>query len=439
MTKLQNMGLGFLKNLNSQELKTFKLHLAYSFIEGILAGVIVLNEFVFIKSLQGSGYQLSVLFQFSMVVFLFLAFFNAFTDRIRNRRKLLRITAIITRMPLIFLFFFPRSYEVIVGQPIYHYIFISVFLIYFLANPIIFPTINLLLKEAYRHENFGKLYSWATMLKKITTLVITFGYGLLLDKDNFAFVYVFPTIGFLGIVSVFLLSLIGDKENKIIFDRQSYWQMVKNSFSRMKGTFTGNRPFFDFEVGFMLYGFGFMASVSVITIFFDKALGLNYTSVAFYKNSYNIIAIMLIPLFGKIIGNIDPRRFAAISFLAMMLFILAVTLTQWMPANVEIYGVTLYYSLIFYILFHSIFAATMALLWSIGSAYFCRKEEAALYQSTHLSMVGIRSLFAPLIGMFFYETWGFTAAFVICMLSLLIGALYLLWSEKNIKIPVKPS
>ncbi len=431
------MRLSFLKSLNGEERSTLRLHLAYSFIEGILAGVIALNEFVFIKSLQGTGYQLSVLFQFSMMVFLFLVLFNAFTDRIRRRRRLLRITAIITRMPMIFLLFFPRSYDAIVEQPIYHYIFLAVFLIYFLANPIIFPTINLILKQAYRHENFGRLYSWATMLKKIITLAVTFGYGLLLDKDHFAFVYVFPLIGVLGIISVFLLSLIGDNENKVIPAKQSYWQMVKNSFARMTGTLTRNRPFLDFQAGFMLYGFGFMASVSVITIFFDKALGLNYTSVAFYKNSYNIIAIMLIPLFGKIIGNIDPRRFAAVSFIAMMLYILALTLTQWIPAYIEISGITLYYTLIFYIIFHSVFAATMALLWSIGSSYFCRKEEAALYQSTHLSMVGLRSLFAPLIGMFFYQTWGFTAAFVICMLSLLAGSLYLLWSEKNIKIDAK--
>ncbi len=432
------MGLSFLKSLNAEERRTLKLHLAYSFIEGILAGVIVLNEFVFIKSLQGTGYQLSVLFQFSMMAFLLLALFNAFTDQIRNRRRMLRITAILTRIPMLFLFFFPRSYESIVEQPIYHYVFIAVFLVYFLANPVIFPIINLLLKQAYRHENFGRLYSWGTMLKKITTLAVTFGYGLLLDKDHFAFVYVFPVIGVLGIVSVFLLSLIGDRENKIITTKQSYWKLVKMSFSRMTGTLTKNRPFFDFQTGFMLYGFGFMASVSVITIFFDKALGLNYTSVAFYKNSYNIIAIMLIPLFGKIIGNIDPRRFAAISFISMMLYILALTFTQWIPVHFEIFGITVYYTLIFYVIFHSVFAATMALLWSIGSAYFCRKEEAALYQSTHLSMVGLRSLFAPLIGMFFYQTWGFTAAFVICMVSLLIGSLYLLWSEKNIKIDAKP-
>ncbi len=426
----------YLKNLSNEERKTFYLHLSYSIIEGILAGVIVLNEFVFIKSLQGSGYQLSILFQFSMVVFLFLALFNAFTDKIKNRKKLLRTTAIITRIPLILLFFFPRSFDSIVDQPIYHYIFICVFLIYFLANPIIYPTINLFLKQSYSNENFGKLYSWAEMAKKITALVVTFGYGLLLDKDNFAFVYVFPIIGVLGILSVFLLSMIDHKEQNIVSEvKKSYLKLVKESLKKMSGTFTGNRSFFDFEVGFMFYGFGFMASVSIITIFFDKQLGLNYTSVAFYKNSYNIIAIMLIPLFGKIIGNIDPRKFAAISFTCMTLFILSLTLTQWFPSNFEFFGITIYYTLIFYILFHSLFAATMALLWSIGSAYFCKKEEAGLYQSTHLSMVGLRSLMAPLIGMFFYETWGFTTAFVVCMVSLVVGALYLLWSEKNINLP----
>ncbi len=57
--------------LRQKEKKTFALHFSYSFIEGILAGLIALNEFVFVKSLMGSGYQVSVLFQFSTWSFCF--------------------------------------------------------------------------------------------------------------------------------------------------------------------------------------------------------------------------------------------------------------------------------------------------------------------------------------------------------------------------------
>ncbi len=63
-------------NYSEQEKRTFQLHLIYSIIEGIILGVLALNEFVFIKSLRGSNYELGFLFQFSMVVFIFLVFIN---------------------------------------------------------------------------------------------------------------------------------------------------------------------------------------------------------------------------------------------------------------------------------------------------------------------------------------------------------------------------
>jgi hypothetical protein len=63
-------------NINSQEKKTFLFHFSYSFIEGIITGVLVLNEFVFLKSMQGSPYQVALLFKFSMVVLLAAIFIN---------------------------------------------------------------------------------------------------------------------------------------------------------------------------------------------------------------------------------------------------------------------------------------------------------------------------------------------------------------------------
>lgn len=75
------------KNLNTVEQRTFRLHSTYMIIEGFVLGVLALNEFVFIKSLQGSNYQLSFLFQFSMLVFLFLIVINEFLKRVDNRKS----------------------------------------------------------------------------------------------------------------------------------------------------------------------------------------------------------------------------------------------------------------------------------------------------------------------------------------------------------------
>ena len=106
--------------LNFEEKRTFRLHGLYMAIEGIILGVLALNEFVFIKSLHGSNYQLSFLFQFSMVMFLFLVFINEFIKRIKNRKKMLRIAALLTRLPLLLLIFFPDNVHGIDENQIYH-------------------------------------------------------------------------------------------------------------------------------------------------------------------------------------------------------------------------------------------------------------------------------------------------------------------------------
>lgn len=426
-----------LRKLEPAERTAFRLHMIYSTLEGIILGVLALNEYVFIHSLRGSNYQLAFLFQFSMIVFVFLFIFNQFRKRIGNKRKMLRVTGLLTRLPLIALVLIPADPVALSGQSVWHYLFLFVFLIYFMGNTIIYPAINVLLKTNYRHENFGKLYSYATSLNKIIILLATFAYGLLLDADNYAFRYVFPFIGLLGVVSLFVLS--GIDYSKVVQHpvAMKFRESVKESWFNMVKILRTNRPYLHFEIGFMFYGFSFMISVTIINIFFQDALHLNYTSVAFYKNAYNILAIILLPFFGRLLGNIDPRRFASITFGALFMYIAFLLVTEYYPAYFEFRGIKVYYMLIVSFFFYGIFAATMALLWFIGSAYFCKPEEADDYQSVHLSLTGVRSLFAPIFGVYFYELMGFTGTFIMTMATVIIALWLMRWSYRKDKLVVK--
>jgi len=425
----------FKLSMTAKEKRTFRIHIWYSIIEGIILGFLALNEFVFIKSLNGNNYQLGLLFQFSVVLYIFLIFLNEFLKRFKNKKKLLRYTALITRLPLLLLIFFPKTPDEINAQPFYHYVFLAIFFFYYMAMPIIFPNINLFLKNNYNNQNFGQLYGWATTLNKIVILLVTFAYGFLLDYDNFAFTYIYPFVGILGIISIFLFSFIEYIPSENDFTpHESFIKSVKRSFKSMLTILTNNKPYFHFEIGFMFYGFAFMISVTVITIYFDKALHLNYSSVAFYKNFYNIVAIILLPFFAKLIGKIDPRKFAIITFLSILLLILSLSLTEFFPQSFEISGITIYYTMIPYLLFHSVFAATMSLLWSIGSAYFCEKKLAGDYQSVHLSLTGLRAVFAPTSGVIIYELFGFFATFMLAITALLIAIILMIWSQKNDKL-----
>ena len=426
--------MGILKTLDDRERKAFRLHMTYSGIEGIILGVLALNEYVFIHSLRGSNYQLAFLFQFSTIVFLFLVIFNQFRKRIRNKKKMLRITGLVTRLPLFLLIIIPRSEAALAGQSGWHYLFLFVFLIYFSGNIIIYPAINVLLKTNYRHDYFGKLYSYATSLNKIIMLIATFAYGLLLDHDNYAFTYVFPVIGILGVASLFVLSNIDYSRVIQHPEALKFMASIRHSFLNMVNILKINKPYRHFEIGFMLYGFSFMISVTIINIFFQDALHLNYSSVAFYKNAYNILAILLLPFFGKLLSRLDPRRFAAITFAALFMYILFLLITEFVPGYTELFGIKIYYMLLISFGFYGIFAATMALVWFIGSAYFCQPEEADDYQSIHLSLTGVRSLFAPLFGVYFYELMGFTGTFVLTLMVLLAAMALMRWSYRRDKL-----
>jgi len=411
-----------LQGLTPGERKTFILHVAYSFIEGIILGILALNEYVLIKSLNGTEMQIGILFQFGSVLLLVSILFNEWIRRSRDKARLIRNLAWVTRLPLIILAFFPHSTATIQGNPIFAMVFLVIFLLFYLANPIIYPIINLFLKNNYTHSNFGPLYSYATGLNKAVMLGATFLFGILMDADSFAFTYVYPVMAMLAIASIYILARIPfETEDQVPVPAKGIWESSKQSLVNMFRIFRENKAYRDFETGFALYGFAWMTTVAVITIYFDKELHLSYSSVAFYKNGYNLLSILLFPFFGKLIGRIDPRKFAIYTFLSLFFYFFFLMLTQSFAAQTQVAGIQIYYMLIPAFMSHAIFAATMGLLWYIGSAYFSRKSEAADYQSIHLTMTGIRALYGPILGVLFYKWFGITFTFLFAMGALLLA------------------
>lgn len=422
------MQLRLLKNLNDKELRTFYLHITFSVIDGMIRGALLLNEYVFIKSLNGSSYQLSVLFQSSVIVLLLSVFFNELIYRSKRKRRLLRRAGFLTHLPLLFLLFFPQNPEVYTINSIYHYIFLFIFFTYYLSYPIVLPTINLFLKNAYTNENFGRMYGVSASVRQVLLMITVFILGLLLDADEFAFTWFFPVLGVLGFLSIVLFSRIEYIPKTVADYSEGILQAVVGSFKKMVHILKTNKAYLDYQIAYLFYGFSFMSTRSVINIFYDKELALNYSSVAFYQNAYNILAIIMLPFFGKLIGNIDPRRFTVLPFIFLAGYILFIGLSAFVPAHFELWNLEIYIMLLIATLFYSFFTATMPISWNIGSSYFGSNEEAGNYQSIHLFATGFRAIFSPLLGVALYEWFGFSWTFAIAILSLLMGIYVLRWS-----------
>lgn len=425
------MQLRIIKNLDAKEQRTFYLHMTFSIIDGMIRGALLLNEYVFIKSLNGSSYQLSFLFQSSVIVLLFSVLFNELIQRARRKRKMLKRAGFLTHLPLLILFFFPRTADVYAVDSIYHYIFLFVFFTYYLSYPIVLPTINLFLKNVYTKDNFGKMYGVSSSIRQVILMITVFVLGLILDADEFSFTYFFPILGILGFLSIVLFSKIEYTPKVALEASEGIVKAVIASFRKMITILKTNRAYFDYQLAYMFYGFAFMSTRSVINIFYDEALSLSYTSVAFYQNAYNILAIVLLPVFGKLIGNIDPRKFTVIPFVSMAGYILFIAVSEYVPGNIVVWNIEIYWMLLVATVFYSFFTATMLLSWNIGSSYFGSNEEAGDYHAIHLFGTGARGAVSPLIGVVLYELFGFSITYIIAIISLLIGVVILRWSSKN--------
>ncbi len=419
----------------NQQKQTFRLHLIYSLLDGIILGVLALNEFVLIKNLKGSDYQIAILFQFTTLILLFSVIFNELLNRTKHKKRMLKITALITRLPLLALFFFPADINTVSNNLIYQVIFLTIFLLYYSANPILLPLINQLLKNNYKEKNFSKFFSYATTTNKIISLMVTFITGLLFDNYPSSYTYIYPTLAILGIVAISILLKIEYKLPDIEELPKGFYNSIKNSLISLFKILKHNKPYRDFEIGFMLYGFAWLSTTAVIALFLENELQLTYTNIAFYKNTYTIISIILTPIFGKMLGEIDPRKFAIFNFSALLFSILFMGISQYFKGGFHIFQIYIQWTLLISYTFYGLFAAMMGLLWYIGSAYFCEKTQVSQYQSVHLSLTGVRGLIAPLLGISFYHSLGYSGIYLLAIIFLLSSVLLMFWSIK--KRPIK--
>jgi MFS family permease len=409
-----------LLKIQDDELKVFQLHLVFSLLQGIITGVFALNEFVFIKDMGADRFELSLLLQFASIVMLGTMVINEFLKRVKNKVNMLKITALVTHLPLLVLFFFPRQMANYQHSSWYHMVFLGVFLLFYHNQVITLPVINQMLKLHYKGPNFSRLYSYASMANKVTIMIVTFLFGLILDFDNFSFTYIIPFSGILGIYSIYLLARIPQTQDQNPIKIPFLLSLV-SSWKNMIEIFKTNRAFLRFEVAFMFYGLGWMIASVILPLYFTQVFEMNHATFGFYKNGYNFLAILLLPFFGSLMNRISVQKFGAITFGSMAIYTSLLALAQYFPQSVSLGSIKLYYSLIAAYTVYSVFAATMALLWFIGSAYFCGKEEVAQYQSIHMSLTGFRAIFSFQMGILLLGVFNFTFTFLIAALLLFVG------------------
>ncbi len=424
--KLKN---NFYSNLNYREKITYKIYLFFTILEGIVFGITLMNEFVFIRSLKGSESLVGVLFLLSITVYFILFISNEITRRIRNKRKLITITAIFSRAPLIGFLFFPDSVNESNSAGL-HFFFLILMFLYYLGTAITLPTINQLLKHNFRNNNFGKLYGYATTANKIAAMLSTLLFGILLDKNYFIFRYVYPAMGILGICGYIMLSRI-PYNSRVVYVREKLSNSLLNSVRRMFKILKNDKAFRDFEIAYFSYGTAFMFSTTVVTFFLESHLNLSYSVISGYKTLSGAVTFLSLPLFGILMDKVDQRRFSSFMFSFMLMYLIFIVLTYFYPFGCALFGLNVILFLFLAFIMYGLFSSSGTLSWNVGTAFFTKDSQAVGdYHAIHITLTGLRG-FLALLGVIIYQTWGYVATFSISALFVFLALLIIEISLKK--------
>jgi MFS family permease len=299
-------------------------------------------------------------------------------------------------------------------------LFIVAMFLYYLAGTAMVPHRGALLRANYAPAVRGRLYGLLQALSASGVMAAAWAAGALLDRDPRWLRLLFPVAAVLGFASYLLLSRIrwrGQRRAFAVGASASPWQAFRDSFAVL----LRDRSFRTYEVGFMLYGFGFLMSMPLLVLFAEGELGVSYVQwTRAQMLAFPIAQICGLAVWGRLADRLGVVRTTAVAFLVLAAFF------GLMPAVTSAAGLIVAFALF------GLAMAGVDVGWSLGPLHFAPDGRAHLYAALHFSLVGVRSIFAPFLGFEVSELFGFRIAFLISAgLLILALATLLLLARRN--------
>ncbi|MBK8981875.1 MAG: hypothetical protein IPM38_06015 [Ignavibacteria bacterium] len=411
------------------EKKTFRLHLISQLFTGIAFGILLLQEVILKKSLLATDFEVTILIFLTSSAFLFSIYGSEIINRSNNQPRTIIIMAVFSRMFLLIIPFFE--------SPSF-FIFCIAAMSY--VDSLLKPTWNTVFKHNYTAERRSILYSYASSVYTIAILIVGTLFGYLLDINYKVYKIMFPVAALFEIISyIFLAKLINLGKSFYpysgdLFTGKIDFKLFKDililPIRNMMRIFRENKPFFRFESFFFLYGVAFMIASPAVPIFLVENLKLDYSPISIAKGMvFYTSTILFTPLMGKMHGSGNPTKFCGYLFLALILYPLMLISINIFGVNMNLIGTdTLLYITYFYF---GIMMSGITLSWNLSSIFYAPHSEVSNYQAVHITLTGVRGLFAPFIGYFILRIFSVEATFIVSSLFFLTGGILMLRESRK--------
>jgi len=270
-----------------------------------------------------------------------------------------------------------------------------------LASPALIPMAGDILRACYSPGVRGRVYAWITVASMLSQAAVSWGVGLWLDRDGWAFRIYMPLAVVVQFGGVAVLAWIARQplfveRQQAILRSQPWPTMLRWSVQQMVAVLRRDRAFLRFEIAFMLYGVGWMISYALLPLLGNNKLHLTYSQFALSTQvTLPLVTVLAIPLIGYAVDRIGPLPIATTAFAWLALYpimLIAVVGTWSLLAATALYALGM---------------AAVQTVWMVGPVTMARQAlDASHYTAIHATMTGVRSLLFQPLGWLLYEWTG---------------------------------
>lgn len=361
---------------------SYRAHLLAAALDGVFSGVIQLAPFVASRTLEGS--RLAIM---CYVMASSLAMFASPAWAVRLAgvapRTVFLSTGVAGRLTLLA--------TAALGTPVP---FLAVCALNAIAHAAVLPTLNALWQANYPVALRGRVLGRVTVVQGAATILTALGAGAVLHAAPEWYRLLFPAAGVCGFAAFAAYASIRVRHRVHVphpapaageAGAAPLAWIVPRPWRQAWRLVWAHPAFALYEVGFMIYGFGFFFAQPFLADFCARDLRLDYDVYSRGVALQEVTKIATSPLFGRLLDSLRAPRTAALAFATLPCFALAFAYAE--GPGVAYLGFAIF----------GVGMAGVNVCWTLGTVEFAGREDAAPFMGVHAACVGFRSLVAPLL------------------------------------------
>jgi MFS family permease len=283
--------------------------------------------------------------------------------------------------------------------------------------------------------NRSALWGTTLTISTLISMIAAWLTGVLLDKDPFAYRWIFPASGVLAMAGIWILARSPLRGSYRYISSNppphtAYAVFIKPVLEFID-LLKKDRDFARFENFFFLYGFAFMMIAPVVPAYMVDVAQMSFEQTQIAGGVLFQLGALLLPsLWGSLLDKTGPYKLCGVIFLILPLYpLILMAWPLWLKLGIPLV-IAVYFA-------HAVFGAGMAgvaVAWNLAPISFAGKGDSSMYTGAHVTLTGLRAMMAPIIGAVLQKYFGYHWVFTLSALTFLTASAGMWWiyREKTI-------